>query len=397
MASASGQTFVILGRELEHRRQHMLAADDDYQEERARQRQRRRRRDRCARRANRGLVAARRILKGLFGYPGACRYLGLSGPTEREPWALHFQLGEALWWARNHDAEVEPLHAGAEEEAEACVASLELLHEALRQAIAGVLHGSRDVEAAMLEQRRAMADFDHTYKHVARVLEARLIEIGLPTLADAVRPGVGRRGRPLKQRPKDRYPDLVERMRAGGQVVLDDAPSKAADHGSGQDIAASDVTGNRDAAREGVMTAARDDSAGLEKTEHPFPECSTGEEKIEHPFPERSTGDEKSEQLLPERSKGEEKSPHVLPERFAGGEKSEQPLYKLAAGDASDLVSRLKPSPAVRSCAQDPRRRDLEPRRDISRRPKGKALSRLSAKPVGAESPAWWRRLLRVA
>ncbi len=227
-----------------------------------------------------------------------------------------------------------------------------------------------------------MAAFDRTYKHVAGVIEARLIEVGLPTLADAVRPGVGRRGRPLKRRPKDRYPDLVERVRAGGQIAVDEAPAKAAGNGSGQDVAVSNVAGNGDAVEETVANAVRNDSAGLEKSEHPFPE--------------RLMGDEKSEQPLHKRSAGDEKSRHVVPVYSASDEKSEQPLHKSRTHEASDVVSRFRPSPAVQSCVQDPRRRDLEHRGDVARRPRGRAMSRASVRPAKTE-PAWWRRLLRVA
>ena len=398
LASASGQTFVILGRELEHRRRRMLAADDHYQELRSRLRRRRRRRDRVARRANRGLVAARKILKGLFGYSGACLYLGLRGPTEREPWALHLQLGEALWWARNHQAEVECLHAGAEEEAESCVACLEPLHQALEQALADVLHGDREVEAAMLEQRAAMADFDRTYKHVAGAIEARLIEVGLPTLAAAVRPGVGRRGRPLKRRPKDRHPDLVEQVREGGQVVLDDAAWNVKDDDIRPEIASSKSAGNGDAAHGDAATGARTDSTRLEKIERPLPKRSGTEEESQSLLHKRSADEEKSEHAFHKRIAGEEKSEHRILKPSGGDRKSAQPLRKPGTDETSALFSRLTLSPPLRSCAQDPRRRDLGRRGGtVASRPRGRSKGGSPVRTARAATSPWWRRLLRVA
>ncbi len=74
----------------------------------------------------------------------------------------------------------------------------------------------------MLDQRKAMQHFDRTATHGSQLLEAQLILIGLPTLGDAVRPQIGRRGQPLKQRPVDLHPDLVEQVRAVGMIRLDD-------------------------------------------------------------------------------------------------------------------------------------------------------------------------------
>ncbi|MCP3956972.1 MAG: hypothetical protein GY719_03885, partial [bacterium] len=63
-------------------------------------------------------------------------------------------------------------------------------------------------------RQRATAAFDRSLKATAHRLEAVLDAGGLFSLADAVRPWTGRRGRPPKEKPVDLYPDLVARAMA---------------------------------------------------------------------------------------------------------------------------------------------------------------------------------------
>ncbi len=402
---ASGEIFVILGRNLRRQLERMLAADDRYRSLRARLRRRRSRRDKIAKRGYALLVDTRKYLHGFFGYEGTCEVLGLRGPTEREPRALHRQLGEVVWWARNRDGKPEPLVAGGEDEAEKCLTRLEELHEELDQVIDEIGRGAREVEAAMLDQRAAMAEFDRAYKHGAGAMEAQLIQVGLPTLAAAVRPGVGRRGRPLKQRPVDLYPDLVEQVRNEGLVELDVtvagdvrngmagliAGSKEAADGSGLNVASPEVAGHGSEVDGSVSIGARKGSARDGITQQALPKRSAGEEIIEQPLHERSGGEEKSEHRFHERSGREEKSEHLLHQRSAGEEKSEQPLHESTAGEASVVFSRLKLSPPAAACGRDPRRRDLR------RRPQVLATGRSPLKHEQRANPSWWQKLLRVA
>ncbi len=412
MASSSGQVFVILGRELEDQRRRLLDADDRYQELRTRLRHLRRRRDEAAGHAYRGLVAARKVLKGLFGYEGACGYLGLRGPTKREPPDLNLQLGDAVWWAHNYDAEIEPFYAGAEEEAEDCVAYLEQLHGQLDHALRDAGQGARETEAAMLDQRAAMTEFDHTYQHVAGALEAKLIEVGLPTLAAAVRPGVGRCGRPLKRRPVDRYPDLVEEVRlrdligleledsisAGNGAEVQSASLKSSSDGSARDLASRPAAGDRDAADGTVSTGARNDSAQVEIIEQPLPKRSTDEEKTERLLPERSGDEEIIQHAIHECSGDDEKSRHLVRKQTGGDSKIETPLHKSSTRRPSTFVAALTLLPPVSACGRDPHHRDLGPSGyRVERRPGGPAAGRSPLKKMRKVTAAWWQRLVRAA
>ncbi len=397
-ASATGQVFRLLGRELRHRRRLMLDADDRYQELRSRQRRLRLERDQIARRAYRGLVAARKVLKGLFGYEGACDFLGLRGPTRREPRDLNYQLGEAVWWARNHEAEVDPLHVGAEEEAESCVASLELLHADLGRSLGDVLRGWRQTTAAMLEQRAAMAEFDETSKHVAGTLEAQLIAVGLPTLAAAVRPGVGRRGRPLKRPPVDRHPDLVEQVRARGLIEAHSTSSKLSGNDSELEPTAQNAAGLGDAVDVELSNRVRSDSAHVEIIEQPLPQRSRGDEKAEKPFHKRSGDEAIIEQALPERSGAEEKSRHLVRKQTGSDSKIEQPLRKSGNGEASVVMSRLTLSPPASACGRGVRPHDHGGcSYRVERRVGGPAAGRPSLKRMRKAAASWWERLLRAA
>jgi len=132
---------------------------------------------------------------------------------------LDYQAGEAVWWARNREETPKPLYTGAERDAEKVVDEVDGVQTELRQALDAVGLGRTEVVAAMLDQRQAMKDFDRISIETAHYLEAQLILFGLPTLAAAVRPGVGRRGRPLKERPVDLYPDLVDQAMSPGPLL----------------------------------------------------------------------------------------------------------------------------------------------------------------------------------
>lgn len=226
LAEGSRRMFVLFGRNLLRQLRNLLAVDERYQELRARQRRYQARRDRIAKRLYRELADARRFFKGLFGYDEACEYLGLKGPTAREPWALFHQVDHAVHRAKSQEPPEGRYFGKRKDKAKQVVAGLEALCKELDAAIDDVVRGRTEVDAAMLFQRQAMKEFDRVWKESARVMEAQLIGVGLPTLGDAVRPAVGRRGRPLKKRPVDLYPDLVARVRAEGLMALDVASEK---------------------------------------------------------------------------------------------------------------------------------------------------------------------------
>jgi hypothetical protein len=79
----------------------------------------------------------------------------------------------------------------------------------LEEALRAVSAGRREVTAARRTRQRVLAHFEDRHLRGARLLETLLDLAGLPTLAERVRPGVGRRGRPPRHRPEDRHPELV--------------------------------------------------------------------------------------------------------------------------------------------------------------------------------------------
>lgn len=434
LAQSSGQTFVLFGRGLQRQLRALLTADGRYQRRRARQRRYQARRDLVARRLQREFVQVRRYLKGLLGYRGACEYLGFSGPSPREPTEVFYQVREAVLWAQSRQVP-EGLFAGLEHDVRQRIDHLDALCRQLDLAMGDVARGRCEVDSAMLDQRQAMRDFDRFYKESARAMESQLIFVGLPSLAEAVRPGVGRRGRPLKERPVDLYPDLVERVRAEGLIDLDPALSKplaaargpeaarsldegtatedprasragVEEGGAGLETGSRDLSDGQqaqavpacgDAAGEAglarLATGSRNGSAGGEKIEQSRPERSRGEEKTDRVFLDRSAGEEIIEQALPERSAEKAEIEQAFRERASGEEKIEQAFPESAAGHASGVLARLTLPPPVAACGRG-RAGQAGYRIGRRRRPLSGPSAAGEKKPA-APPPPWWARLLR--
>ncbi len=216
-------------RDLEQCRDAMIEADDVLERSRADLRRWRRRRDRRAQRLYEYLAGVRKFFKGLLGYDAANVYLGIKGPTPRDPHALlrdarHVTgvLGDpskapACSFAHGGRLKTSDLAAG-----------LGALCDPLTEALASVTAAGCAEVAAQEHQRRAVADLDRLTKHTARLFERALDYFGLPTLAATVRPGVKRRGRPPKVQPADLFPDLVEQALGRGVLEAGDAASALA-------------------------------------------------------------------------------------------------------------------------------------------------------------------------
>ncbi len=385
-----GGTFVDMGRRIMQRMRAMLSADEVYHQLRARQRRRQARRDDLAQRLYRQLGQARPRLRCLVKDEVIRHRLEKLGPTRRRPWLLCRQASEILELLRLRVQDNEmPVFTQVIEDIEAslCI-SLSELDQALDQ----VGRGRFEVASAMLDQRKAMQRFDRAATRGGQLLEAQLILIGLPTLGDAVRPQIGRRGRPLKQRPVDLHPDLVEQVRVVGMIRLDD-----------RELGSGSSTETADAGRIGIETTSRvENTGGWRVLTHPKSanDGSLVSEKIEHLFTELAQDLEKIEYTLSEPLEGLEIIETPLPELQIDGRKSGHRFPELPRSGVSDFCSTLRVPPAV-----------ILPRRRQRRRPNTagrRACDVLSQTGATASSPSklgrvrraasdWWEKLRPVA
>ncbi|MEM7588454.1 MAG: hypothetical protein AAF560_34015, partial [Acidobacteriota bacterium] len=314
-----GGFYVSFGYSLLEHLQAMLEADDRYQQLRSHQRQHQARRDEVARRLYRQLNRARPRLMRLVRDEVIKKRLKQLGATRRRPVLLCRQAAEVVHVLQWRDTKEEwPLATRVIQElADELAGSL----SELGQALYDVHYGRKQVESALMIQRREMKRFDREYLHSARTLEAQLNLIGLPTLGDAIRPHVGRMGRPLKHRPVDEYPDLVETALATGLIRRDAGETAAvagvkASNPRGIDLAISMEGENtrgsqalsaqqrQNTGSSGVSTAAGGQNTrdfASEKVDQHFTELAKDLEKLDHALSEPVTGLEIVDQPLPER------------------------------------------------------------------------------------------------
>ncbi len=338
----SGRVFVSIGRAIQSLMRTMLDADARYQALRQRQRQRQTRRDQIVKRLYGELRDARRFFKSLLGKEDDGGWLtGAVGPTERDPLPLLLQtrnvthsLSKRNAWpdsARQHpliDALASKLTASAQD---------------LEDALDAILDGRAETLSAMFDQREAMQHFDRMCKEGGQILQDQLCLAGLPTLADAVRPGVGRLGRPLKHRPVDSHPDLVAKVCEAGMVDALNRPASRVENSAPAENGIEALSRPSSTARDGSAplgensTALQDRRVTEAKVEHTLHKRPAEEEKNQHPLHKRSASEEKSQHPLHKRSESEEKSQHPFHKRSASEEKSQHPLHKrTATGEKSE-------------------------------------------------------------
>ncbi len=389
-----GGTFIDVGRRILQRMRAMLSADAIYHQLRARQRRRQARRDAIARRLYRQLSQARPRLRRLVKDAEVRCQLEKLGPTRRRPWLLCRQASEILnlLQLRLRDDEISVVTEVIEEIAATLGASLAELNQALDR----VGQGRYEVASAMLNQRQAMQRFDRTATRGAQLIEAQLNLIGLPTLGDSVRPQVGRRGRPLKQRPVDRHPDLVEQVRAVGMIQLDDhnlpstaAPETTIDEAIGIEPSSSVENSGR-ASTLGVQESPNNRCSGLSEPSEGQNGGAFASEKIEHLFTELSQGLEKIEHDLTKPLAGLEKIETLRPEQENDGEIINHQLPKHEESDVSLIFTGIRVPPPVTSPGRRPYCRPSV----AAGRPRGAASPRADA---AKAPPSPLRRVRRVA
>ncbi len=197
--------------ELEDLCRAMVEADAALHSSRATLRRRRRRRDRRASRLYDFLATTRKLFKGLFGDRAVIDHLGLRGPTPRNPRILLTDARYAGAALADPERELECSYsASGWFKTSAMARRLGTRCDRLAEALAAVISADAAESAAQELQRRAIEEFDPCCLKTARLFERLLDDLGLPTLASNVRPGVKRRGRPAKSRPVDLFPDLVQ-------------------------------------------------------------------------------------------------------------------------------------------------------------------------------------------
>ncbi|MEM7586282.1 MAG: hypothetical protein AAF560_23015 [Acidobacteriota bacterium] len=383
-----GDMLVDFGGRILNRLHDLLTLDDRYQQLRARQRQRQAQRDAVARRLYRELNQARPRLRRLMRDELIRQRLQKLGATRRRPKLLCWQTREVLLLLRCRQPEREwPIATRVIEELAAELSGS--LHE-LEQALNDVEYGRKETQSAMVQQRKAMKRFDHTYLHSARVLEARLNLVGLPTLADAIRPHVGRAGRPRKHRPVDLHPDLVDQVLGTGLVRLDTGSaglSPEMDTASTRELDLDSPASSEHPRGIGVEPSSQGENPGdfavlpLQESANPGSTAglsggeapNTGDlasEKVEHFFTELSEGLEKLEQTLSEPVKGLEIIEPPLPELEIDDRKVAHRLTERRRFRVSDPKSTLE-LPVTRIV----RRRCPHRRSHVAR---GRALADLS-------------------
>jgi hypothetical protein len=236
-----GQLVRLIGIEIREAGEEAMVADREVERALARLRGCRGRRGEAVRRLYRGVTRLRRSLSGVLGRERATRWLEfLDGETSRDPHTLIRQTRLLeLFLGDPTTAPSGPVAAGVEVDWPALAAPLRPLRAELEAALRTVTSARRTERLARGARRRALARLDRVYLRGSRLLESLLDYAGLPSLAAEVRPGVGRRGRPMKERPVDEHPDLVARARAAGDWT---APATA---GSGVSVPETAVEGRR--------------------------------------------------------------------------------------------------------------------------------------------------------
>ncbi len=164
----------------------------------------RRQRDASLRVLHRQLGDLRTLVTGRLGREPSRTFLGLKGESSRDPIVLLRQADRAV--ERLRDFEKKPRGAGfSDAERERRAAPLAEQADVLRQVDRQVGCAAKDLDAARLDRRRALADFNQVFIRIAFWFEQTYRAIGRDDLADKVRPS--------KQYPGRTAAEMKERSR----------------------------------------------------------------------------------------------------------------------------------------------------------------------------------------
>ena len=142
----------------------------------------------------------RMVLEGIFGAAPAARLIGLPGATSQDPVKLLRQADRAVARLRDLSRALPPSRrqrsAADRERWAAPVASASRL---LHHLVTGVTRAAKELDAARLERRQALEDFNGSFVRLAGLMAAVYRAAERDDLADAIR-------------PSKQYPGLTDRL-----------------------------------------------------------------------------------------------------------------------------------------------------------------------------------------
>ncbi len=187
-----------------------MATSDDLADLERRDAILRRRRDASLRKVYRELGDLRNLLKGWLGREPSRVFLGLRSDSSRDPVVLLRQADRAV--ARLRDRAKKPRGVGlCEAERQRWAAPLAEKAETLRRRDHRVRTSAKTLDAARMDRRRALADFNQIFTGVAEWFERTYRLINRDDLADVVQPS--------KQYPGRTAAEMKERLHAGADVA----------------------------------------------------------------------------------------------------------------------------------------------------------------------------------
>ena len=137
----------------------------------------------------REVVDLRTLARGRFGAAPSQSFLGLRGDTSRDPRVLLRQAERAVARLRDADRTPPPSKLPASPALRRrWAAPVADAARALRATVDRVTTAAKVVDAARLERRRALADFNDAFVLIAGLFEAIYRLVGRPDLAAGVRP-----------------------------------------------------------------------------------------------------------------------------------------------------------------------------------------------------------------
>ncbi len=192
-------------------RDRMVAADRALDRERRALAEERRRRDEQVKTTYRRVIWLRDQFEDRVGKRRTTDRLNVQGDTPRDPDRLLQVARRAAETVLNEEVFLPEPMRGTVIARQVVGRNLADECDVLEASLKAITLKQAGVNGAISVREERIDTFDDYRAKLGRFLEALLVLIGMPTLAEMVRPeleGTGRRGRPSKE--KDLFPDLVE-------------------------------------------------------------------------------------------------------------------------------------------------------------------------------------------
>lgn len=186
----------LLAAALERRWHRLSAADETFDDARSQRHTLIDERDGDVALLYREVVDLRTVLRGRFGAKPSKRFIGLRGDTSRDPVVIQRQADRAVARLRNLDrplpaSKVRPSGADRIRWANPVAAAA----DALRATVGRVVDAVKQLDAARLERKRALASFNDAFVGIAGTFEAIYRLTGRDDRAEVVRPSRQHPGR----------------------------------------------------------------------------------------------------------------------------------------------------------------------------------------------------------